>query len=183
MKHGSKIYKQGDCDGLCGIYAIVNALSALCPEIDKTHAKALFRALVASLAAHRKAPLSVVCDGMHGTLLRSMLTRGETHVNQRFSAQITRSRLNLPASRATTRQLCERLRDALEDDHVAILMIDGSYSHWTVAYEVTDKTIRLLDSTGMKYLLRSRCTFIPTSKGHQLFRDEIILVRRQLSKE
>lgn len=178
MKLGSKIYKQGDCDGLCGIYAIVNALSALCPEIDKTHAKALFGTLIAGLAAHRKAPLSVVCDGMHGTLLRSLLTRGETHMNQRFSAQITRSRLNLSMNRATTRRLCESLRDALEDDHVAILMLDGVYSHWTVAYEVTDKTIKLRDSTGMKYLLRSSCTLKPTRTGHCLFRNEIILLRR-----
>jgi hypothetical protein len=77
------------------------------------------------------------------------------------------------------KRLCERLRDALDHDHVAILMIDGSDSHWTVAYKVTDKTIRLIDSIGMNYLLRSRCTFRPTQKGHQLFRDEVILLRRE----
>ena len=35
-------YCQGDLDGLCGLYAIINALCALCPEIDEDIALGMF---------------------------------------------------------------------------------------------------------------------------------------------
>lgn len=178
MRCRLKPFKQGDCDGLCGIYAIINAFAVLCPEINVTQAKALFRTLIAALPEHRRKPLSVVWQGMHGNLFRLLLAHAEDHVQETFSAQIKRSRLNLPTHRVTIRQLCECLREALEDDQVALLMIDGCYSHWTVAYRVTEKTIRLLNSTGIKYLLRSSCTLTPTRTGHRLAKNEIILLRR-----
>ena len=45
MPGSFKPYRQGDLDGLCGIYAIINAVSFLCPEMDRETARDLFRVL------------------------------------------------------------------------------------------------------------------------------------------
>jgi hypothetical protein len=60
-------YKQGDCDGLRGLYAITNALAVLCPEINKKHAKALFRTLIAAcrrIERSRLPPFAMACTAI-----------------------------------------------------------------------------------------------------------------------
>ena len=39
-------YRQGQLDGLCGIYALVNALRLLCPRLDEEACEAVFCALI-----------------------------------------------------------------------------------------------------------------------------------------
>ena len=38
-------YRQGRFDGLCGIYALVNALRLLCPRLDEDTCEEVFCAL------------------------------------------------------------------------------------------------------------------------------------------
>lgn len=52
-------YCQGDLDGLCGLYAIINALCALCPEIDEELATTLFRHLARHMEGRLKEPMPV----------------------------------------------------------------------------------------------------------------------------
>ena len=42
-------YRQGDLDGLCGVYSAVNAVRALCPEVDDDAAGCIFEALLLAL--------------------------------------------------------------------------------------------------------------------------------------
>ena len=42
-------YRQGDLDGLCGVYSVVNAVRVLCPELDQEGAEWLFAHLLQSL--------------------------------------------------------------------------------------------------------------------------------------
>ena len=45
-------YAQGDLDGMCAIYTIINAVRALCPEMTIGASTALFRRLIRSLDTH-----------------------------------------------------------------------------------------------------------------------------------
>ena len=42
-------YRQGDLDGLGGVYSAVNAVRALCPEVDDDAASCIFEALLLAL--------------------------------------------------------------------------------------------------------------------------------------
>ena len=41
-----KPMRQGDLDGLCGVYAIVNAIRWLCPNMSEAQSENLFAALI-----------------------------------------------------------------------------------------------------------------------------------------
>ena len=45
-------FAQGDLDGMCAIYTIINAVRALCPEMTTGASMALFRRLIRSLDTH-----------------------------------------------------------------------------------------------------------------------------------
>ena len=49
-RRGRQPYRQGDLDGLCGVYSIVNAVRALCPELDQDGAEWLFAHLMQALS-------------------------------------------------------------------------------------------------------------------------------------
>ena len=47
--HARKPFQQGDLDGLCGVYSIVNTVRILCPEVDLETAEYLFDILMQKL--------------------------------------------------------------------------------------------------------------------------------------
>jgi hypothetical protein len=61
---------------------------------------------------------------------------------------------------------------------VAILGLAGRHHHWTVAYQVSDRQMRLQDSGKLKVLLRSRCTSAAADRRYVLSPESIILLRR-----
>lgn len=60
-------YRQGDLDGLCGLYSTVNAVRVLCPEVDTEAAGALFATLMQGLNEAGAAAEDVVTGGSVGT--------------------------------------------------------------------------------------------------------------------
>ena len=67
-------YRQGDLDGLCGVYSAVNAVRALCPEVDHDTAGCLFETM--PLATwHRQASLYSKTYGSRVSQLRQVLDR------------------------------------------------------------------------------------------------------------
>ena len=71
------------------------------------------------------------------------------------------------------------LQEELSKGNVAIVGLSGHLAHWTVAYRITDKSVRLADSDGLKVLLRSRCSLRPTRRLYQLWPDEVIILSRR----
>src|SRR3954453_3189414 len=58
-------YRQGRLDGLCGIYALINALRLLCPRLNEDACEAVFCALIKARARQTASPLAVIS---HGTI-------------------------------------------------------------------------------------------------------------------
>ncbi len=57
--------RQGDLDGLCGVYAIVNAFCALCPELDDDLVQIMFAELIKKLkAANAASATEAIYDGI-----------------------------------------------------------------------------------------------------------------------
>ena len=64
----SKPYQQGDLDGLCGVYALVNAVDYLCGPLSHRKARQLFQQILTHLEA--RAPLASRCT--HGIVINEI---------------------------------------------------------------------------------------------------------------
>jgi hypothetical protein len=171
-------FAQGDFDSLCGVHAIINALYGLCPDMSDRHAEALFNRLIAAIAIRRSNPLQVVWRGMDGSLLRHLLELAIEYVEQKYSIKLTQSRIGQETQRLSLHQVIEALGQRLEAGALAIVLLGGRSSHWTVAYKVTSKKIRLLDSNDRRSIRRKHCTLAASRKHHRLVRREIVLVSK-----
>ena len=67
-------YRQGDLDGLCGVYSVVNAVRILCPELDQDGAEWLFAHLLQSLS-DADVDLSIAVTGGIGRVELARLVR------------------------------------------------------------------------------------------------------------
>jgi len=82
-------YCQGDLDGLCGLYAIINALCSLCPEIDEDIASGLFGHLARHIQLQRlKEPTPIIAYGVGSTSLRLLLERALRFVRKNLEVEI-----------------------------------------------------------------------------------------------
>jgi hypothetical protein len=79
-------FAQGDLDGMCAIYTIINAVRALCPEMTTGASMALFRRLIRSLDTHTNDALSPIIIGTKRSLLQKLLMEAQSHVAKRLKS-------------------------------------------------------------------------------------------------
>src|SRR3954451_18842208 len=149
-------YRQGRLDGLCGTYALVNALRLLCPRLDEDACEAAFCALIRARARQAASPLAVISGGLSRSELLQLIGPWQRFAAKEFGVTLTVSRLKVPEP--TLRGIWRSLCRALDGQSVAIVGLDGIERHWTVAYAATERTLRVADSCGLKVIFRSQCT-------------------------
>ena len=149
-------YRQGRLDGLCGVYALINALRLLCPRLDEDACEARLLRPDPSPSPAGRFPV--------GGHLRRAVSAGAAAADrpvaavrgQEFGVTLSVSRLKVsePSLRGLWRGLCR----ALDGQSVAIVGLDGIERHWTVGYAITERTLRVADSCGLRVIFRSQCT-------------------------
>ena len=169
---------QGDLDGLCGVYSIINAVRRLCPEVGATDCERLFVLMMKSLRKHDTGRLSVTTRGLDqehmfdlGKLVRGDLLK-RFDIDLRFSTP-----KNLPR-RANVDLVWQLLNERLSNTCVAILGLHGKCDHWTLAVSATVSQIRLADSDGMKVLRRADCRSAGSKRHVCLSQRQVLFVRR-----
>jgi hypothetical protein len=173
-------FQQGDLDGLCGVYAIINALRLLHPSLDRDAAHALFRKLIKTLGKTFRNPTKPVYDGICPTVLEDLLITARQQVRRHHSLEIVVKPLVLWRKRPTLADVWDAFREQLNGEQVAILVLSGVFEHWTVAYAASETTIRLFDSADRKVITRSRATLQITSTRHRLHPRSVLLIKRRL---
>ena len=172
--------QQGDLDGLCGVYAIINAIRHLCPEVDTEHSRELFIAMMQArheLALRR--PLVFVYDGLGRRPLTALANAAIEHLAHTAGIDIEVEWL-APAKggRSSLPTLWRKLSAHIGSTGIAIVGLAGRTSHWTVVIDITCKQMRLLDSDGLSVLRRSRCSPRPGAHHHSIEPGNILLVKR-----
>jgi hypothetical protein len=177
MAKRKRAYRQGDLDGLCGVYAAVNALRHILHLRDE-QCRRLFEKLIKALEQD--------CPRVHERLLWGMGIRqlrrlvavagGCRLKGQSLSFDVRPLRLN--GEQRTLPYLWAALNEEVGSNCVAIVGLSGVDDHWCVVYRVTPKTLHLLDSSGQTRISRSRCTVRPTSTRYRLELGEILLIER-----
>lgn len=150
--------KQGSCDNLCGLYAIVNALTlSLTPRsvITTADAQALFDAGIANLDG-RGALAVCLRDGVPVSLWRDVARPLCLAAEARFgvSIGIERPFASGRESRAATFAMIESL---IRRGQPVLVSIEGAYSHYSVIAGVSATSFRLFDSNGLARITRDAC--------------------------
>jgi hypothetical protein len=172
-------FRQGDLDGLCGVYSVVNAVRHLCPEVDTETAWHVFDLLMQRLLRSASNPAGTVTSGIGRLMVARLINEAILYVRDDFDIRLKVRRLPKPLRVDGSRdQLWVALQDAIGPSCVAILGLTGKHSHWTVATHVSAANLRLFDSTQLRALPRARCTVGRTLKRHQLSPRHVLLVQR-----
>ncbi len=173
-------YRQGDLDGLCGLYSTVNAMRVLCPEVDNEAAGALFAALMQGLNGAGAAAEDVVTGGVCRDQLARIVRQAIAHMADEHEIRLTLTRLpKVLRKRTDLPGLWGWLGKKVSPSCVALIGLAGRHSHWTVAVAVTPQQIRLFDSSHMGVLRRSQCTVGRAVDRHALPPTQIFLIRRR----
>ena len=172
-------YRQGDLDGLCGIYSAINAVRALSPEIDVDDACWLFDHLVQHLPK-AGGTAGAVANGIDCGVEGRLLLKAARYMADEHDIDLTVRRLPTGVRRAGSIDLLwAALAKALAPTCVAVIGLEGRHSHWTVAAAATPRAIRLYDSGNIAQLRRRDCTVRKTANRVRLSPAQVFLVRRR----
>ena len=170
-------YRQGRLDGLCGVYALINALRLLCPRLDEDGCERVFYALIRARTRQTASPLAVIAAGLSRRELLQLLGPWRRFAAKRLGVSLTVERLKV--SEPTLGGIWCSLCRALDGKSVVIIGLDGAERHWTVAHAATERTLRVADSCGLRMIFRSRCTMGRTRLRYRLRPSEVLVVRHE----
>src|SRR3954447_26401947 len=174
-------YRQGRLDGLCGVYALINALRLLCPRLDEDTCERVFCALIRARARQKCSPLAVISGGLSRRELMQLIGPWQRFAAREFGITLTINRLKV--SQPTLRGIWRGLGRALDGTSVAIVGLDGAERHWTVAHAATERTLRVADSPGLRAIFRSQCTVSRTSVRYRLRPSAVLIIRRETGRQ
>ncbi len=145
--------RQGDFDGLCGLYALINALDLVGFKRPRTPLhRSLFVTLAASVPSGtlRKA----IDSGLNGRDLIKAADLAFPAFRKPLGGSVTVSRPFRRAVFETDAAFIEGMVDIMASGRSALILnvSTPTYSHWTVASSVTSQTIVLRDSGTMTEL-------------------------------
>ena len=148
-----KPFQQGDLDGLCGLYATINAAKLIGKRISTDAGSKVL--LDAALTINKKT-IEFITDGTTTLDITRILrdTICDEFAIRRSKPFHSRSNVSLDEFWET---LCIFLHS--KPSRAAIIVIENSrYSHWTVVKEITSKRLILFDSGKGVFLNRKQCS-------------------------
>ena len=179
-RHQAKPFRQGDLDGLCGVYSVVNAVHALCPELGAGGAAWLFGHLMQALHQAGADTSRAVAEGIGQRLVTMLLAEAIAQMTAEYDIDLTVKRL--PKALRLTANLdgvWRAIAEALSPACVAVLGMAGRHCHWTVAIGATARQIRLFDSATMQMLRRRDCTVATAVKRTGISPPHVFLITRR----
>src|SRR3954463_6869021 len=88
-------YRQGRLDGLCGVYALINALRLLCPRLDEEACERAFCALIRARARQTASPLAVIHSGLSRRELLRLIGSWQRFVARELGVTLAVNRLKV----------------------------------------------------------------------------------------
>ena len=152
MERNRTPYRQGELDGLCGVYAVVNVVHYLCGPLTQLQARRLFEELLEYLEANR--PLTT---RIHEGTLPLEIGRMFTHVVMpRYP--IARSKPFHCRKNLSLETFWGALEAFLEPSgRIVLSNVNGVYDHWTLIRAASPRALLTFDSDGLHRLNRIFC--------------------------
>ena len=151
-------YRQGDLDGLCGVYAIVNAIRRLRPSLTEPQAAALFAQLMRAVRSLDNARTAIANRGLTHEQLHRLIDAARKHMLKAHQFELIVHEVPAEIRRQwSVTALWKLIGRHVSRQRVVLLGIFGRHDHWTLAVGITRGQITLYDSGGLRVLRRSFC--------------------------
>jgi len=179
-----KPMRQGDLDGLCGVYAIINAIRWLCPSMSEAQSQKLFVAIIAARQSRPvRNPLAFIHRGLTRAGLTCLVDAATSWVAINFGVEIEATWLAPNAKkRGPFAETWQQIARSVGTESVAIIGLGNWIDHWTVVVDASPRQLTLLDSDGMAALTRDRCTPQRNGKLHYRLELRAVLVVRRIGR-
>lgn len=145
-------FRQGHLDGLCGLYAIVNALDLLHDgglTHDENEAHRIMRALIE--AVPERFPRAI-WDGTKVHHIRRMLNAADAFARKRYKFALDWNEPFLRRDFDTPAEYLAALAQELEGGHLAVVGLAPPWDHWTLARAARPDGLECVDSIELKHL-------------------------------
>ncbi|MFM2045037.1 MAG: hypothetical protein RLY86_3613 [Pseudomonadota bacterium] len=157
---------QGNLDGLCGVYSVVNASLHLSRKrLTQDQTKDLFRRLCAQLGEEGRLE-DTLFDGMTVRTLGRLIDTSSEFLKEEGCGGIHRK-----VAFSSAPDGLARFWDAIAA-HIkehgtgsVILGMGGKYDHWTCVGAISENRISLIDSDGLQRISRINCTIADERVG------------------
>ena len=177
--------KQGNLDGLCGVYSIINAMRIIRRDTEK-ESQALFGAIIEHLSRKRNLR-KIVSNGMTIGVLFNIINDLDEDIPK---DEYPRSRPFLSRD-VTMPQVWTQMKQFLEKPAngtgAIIFHLSGSCEHWTVIKKIDDENVYLEDSCGLKPIPRQNITIRDTHPNKkrccQIIPGEVIFIHNPAAKQ
>lgn len=166
---------QGEMDGLCGLYAAINACNQLM-RLNDDQKEELFATGIDYLDEKKGRLKNTILEGMSQTRLQGVLKRFRDYAKSLDKTLITR-KIAEDANNITGLWTLLKKHFSLDSEQrVAIVGLSGYFNHWTCVVKISEKTIHLCDSDGMQRIYKSVCTCgeLRAKKRYSLFTGHVI---------
>ena len=169
-----KPFEQGELDGLCGIYSIINSVRRIkegkilkADEAGIDERNELFLAILNYLHNHYHG-LVFMIDGISIQAIAGIL---RDIIEPKYN--ITRKRPFDKRPDVKLPEFWDSMQSFMKDtpNGAILLGLGGKHDHWTVVESITDKGMYVMDSDGLIHFNRGSCTTSARTgvrKKHQL---------------
>lgn len=172
-------YRQGQLDGLCGLYSAVNALALLTARgrpLSRKRCQQLFACGLRFVEAH-DALGQVVRQGIKPQLWFDTIRAMAADVERRQSVTLDVRRPFVRHPEVGWTQLRQAIETAVDGDAVALVQLLGALNHYSVISAHTARRFVLHDSTGLRWLDKATCGTSGMSCRHRIIATSLVTLR------
>jgi hypothetical protein len=172
-------YRQGQLDGLCGLYAIINAIRLATRDRTDEFSHGVWRELLLALISEAESvTATAVVHGIGAKPLCELAKAAQRHLASEHGVAVTVSRSRGP--KHSFDGLIAHLAELTKQPATAVVVqLAGDVRHWTVLRGVGKQALELLDSSGMERVKLASCR-LKHEWAHNGSREYILRRRRVL---
>jgi hypothetical protein len=174
-------YRQGQLDGLCGLYALINAIRLATHHHTGEFGHGVWRDLLLTLLGEAEnvvGTATAVVYGIRTKPLYELAKRAASHMANEHSVPVTVSRPSGP--KHSVDGLIAHLAELTNQPGSAVVMeLSGEVRHWTVLRRVGKHSLELFDSSGMERVKLTSCR-LKHEWTHNGSREYVVRRRRVL---
>src|SRR5918995_1180215 len=174
-------YRRGQLDGLCGLYALINAIRLATHHHTGEFGHGVWRELLLALLGEAEDVVGTATAVVHGIgakPLYELAKAAERHLASEHGVAVTVSRQR--GQKHSFDGLIAHLAELTKQPASAVVMeLSGDVRHWTVLRRVGKHSLELFDSSGMERVKLASCR-LKHEWAHKGSREYILRRRRVL---
>jgi len=148
-----KPYLQGQLDGYCGVYSMVNAVHYLCGPLSTTQAETLLLKLMRYLEPKQSAFRRLT----NGTMFKEIVLALDHIITRQYPIKKTKP-YNRNKNICIDILWCDITNFLSTHNGIVLMGMDGKHGHWSLVKKITPRSMLLFDSDRLYRLPKRYCT-------------------------